>query len=32
MLRQLQYWRERGVIVPVISENGTGRSIILLQV
>lgn len=26
-LRQLQYWRERGVIVPVISETGTGRSI-----
>ena len=26
-LRQLQYWREKGVIVPVISETGTGRSI-----
>ncbi len=26
-LRQLQYWRERGVIVPVISDTGTGRSI-----
>lgn len=26
-LRQLQYWREKGVVVPVISETGTGRSI-----
>ncbi len=26
-LRQLQYWRERGVIVPPISATGTGRSI-----
>ncbi|MEH2145431.1 MerR family transcriptional regulator [Nostoc sp.] len=26
-LRQLQYWRERGVIVPAISDTGTGRSI-----
>ena len=26
-LRQLQYWREKGVIVPVIGETGTGRSI-----
>ncbi|MEH1940790.1 MAG: MerR family transcriptional regulator [Nostoc sp.] len=25
--RQLQYWREKRVIVPVISETGTGRSI-----
>ncbi|MBR8838672.1 MAG: MerR family transcriptional regulator, partial [Stigonema ocellatum SAG 48.90 = DSM 106950] len=24
---RLQYWREKGVIVPVISETGTGRSI-----
>ncbi|MCF4967858.1 MerR family transcriptional regulator [Nostoc sp. CMAA1605] len=26
-LRQLQYWREKGVVVPVISDTGTGRSI-----
>lgn len=26
-LRQLQYWRENGVVVPVINETGTGRSI-----
>jgi DNA-binding transcriptional MerR regulator len=26
-LRQLQYWRERGVVVPPISATGTGRSI-----
>lgn len=26
-LRQLQYWRENGVVVPVIAETGTGRSI-----
>ncbi|MEM7580427.1 MAG: MerR family transcriptional regulator [Cyanobacteria bacterium P01_A01_bin.80] len=26
-LRQLQYWREKDVVVPVISETGTGRSI-----
>ncbi|NQE35186.1 MerR family transcriptional regulator [Microcoleus asticus] len=26
-LRQLQYWRESGVVVPVITETVTGRSI-----
>jgi len=26
-LRQIQYWREKGIIVPVISDTGTGRSI-----
>lgn len=26
-LRQLQYWREKGVIVPPISATGTGRSV-----
>ena len=26
-LRQLQYWREKGLIVPSISATGTGRSI-----
>ena len=26
-LRQLQYWREKGVIVPVVSATGTGRSV-----
>ena len=26
-LRQIQYWRERGIVVPVISATGTGRSI-----
>jgi type I restriction enzyme R subunit len=26
-LRQLQYWREKGVVVPTISATGTGRSI-----
>ncbi|MEA5504004.1 MerR family transcriptional regulator [Halotia wernerae UHCC 0503] len=26
-LRQLQYWREKGVVVPVISDTGIGRSI-----
>ncbi|MDH6103776.1 MerR family transcriptional regulator [Chrysosporum ovalisporum ANA283AFssAo] len=26
-LRQVQYWREKGIVVPVISETGTGRSI-----
>ncbi|BAZ36935.1 putative transcriptional regulator, MerR family protein [Calothrix sp. NIES-4101] len=26
-LRQLQYWREKGVIVPTISDTGTGRSV-----
>ena len=26
-LRQIQYWREKGIIVPVIGDTGTGRSI-----
>lgn len=26
-LRQLQYWREKGVVVPTISGTGTGRSV-----
>ena len=26
-LPQLQYWRESGVVVPVITETGTGRSV-----
>ncbi|MBD2345818.1 MerR family transcriptional regulator [Anabaena subtropica] len=26
-LRQLQYWREKGVVIPVISDTGIGRSI-----
>ncbi|MBE9230447.1 MerR family transcriptional regulator [Cuspidothrix issatschenkoi LEGE 03284] len=26
-LRQIQYWREKGIVVPIISETGTGRSI-----
>lgn len=26
-LRQLQYWREKGVVVPTIRGTGTGRSI-----
>ncbi|MEH1889011.1 MAG: MerR family transcriptional regulator [Nostoc sp.] len=26
-LRQLQYWREKGVVMPVIGETGIGRSI-----
>ncbi|MEH2295915.1 MerR family transcriptional regulator [Nostoc sp.] len=26
-LRQLQYWREKGVVIPVIGETGIGRSI-----
>jgi DNA-binding transcriptional MerR regulator len=26
-LRQLQYWRDKGVVVPVISGTGTGRSL-----
>ena len=26
-LRQLQYWREKGVIVPMVSATGTGRSV-----
>jgi len=26
-LRQIQYWREKGIVVPVISDKGTGRSI-----
>lgn len=26
-LRQLQYWRENGVVVPTISSTGTGRSV-----
>ncbi|MEP0880984.1 MerR family transcriptional regulator [Trichocoleus sp. ST-U3] len=26
-LRQLQYWREKGVVVPAISATGTGRSV-----
>ena len=26
-LRQLQYWREKGVVVPTIEGSGTGRSI-----
>ncbi|NEO27238.1 MAG: MerR family transcriptional regulator [Kamptonema sp. SIO4C4] len=26
-VRQLQYWREKGVIVPTVSATGTGRSI-----
>ncbi|MFW6264285.1 MAG: MerR family transcriptional regulator [Cyanobacteriota bacterium] len=30
-LRQLQYWREKGVIVPVISATGTGKSIYYSQ-
>jgi len=30
-LRQLQYWRESGVVVPVITETGTGRSVYYSQ-
>jgi DNA-binding transcriptional MerR regulator len=30
-LRQLQYWREREVIVPVVNATGTGRSIYYAQ-
>jgi len=30
-LRQLQYWREKGVVVPVISGTGTGRSLYYSQ-
>ncbi|WP_041933363.1 MerR family transcriptional regulator [Gloeothece verrucosa] len=26
-LRQLQYWREKGVVVPTVNATGTGRSI-----
>jgi DNA-binding transcriptional MerR regulator len=26
-LRQLQYWREKGVVVPAITGTGTGRSV-----
>lgn len=26
-LRQIQYWREKGIVVPVISDTGTGRSV-----
>lgn len=26
-LRQLQYWREKGIIVPVVEGTGTGRSV-----
>ncbi len=26
-LRQLQYWREKGVVVPAVSATGTGRSV-----
>ena len=26
-LRQIQYWREKGIVVPVIGDTGTGRSI-----
>lgn len=26
-LRQIQYWREKGIVVPIISDTGTGRSI-----
>ena len=26
-LRQLQYWREKGVILPMVSATGTGRSV-----
>jgi DNA-binding transcriptional MerR regulator len=26
-LRQLQYWREKGIVVPTIASTGTGRSI-----
>jgi DNA-binding transcriptional MerR regulator len=26
-LRQLQYWREKGVVVPTVSATGTGRSV-----
>ena len=26
-LRQLQYWREKGIIVPMVSATGTGRSV-----
>ena len=26
-MRQLQYWREKGVVVPTIKGSGTGRSI-----
>ncbi len=30
-LRQLQYWREKGVVVPTIGATGTGRSIYYSQ-
>lgn len=30
-LRQLQYWREKGVVVPAISATGTGRSVYYSQ-
>ncbi len=30
-LRQLQYWREKGVVVPTIEGTGTGRSIYYSQ-
>ena len=26
-LRQLQYWREKGIVVPAIAGSGTGRSV-----
>lgn len=26
-LRQLQYWREKGVVVPTVTATGTGRSV-----
>ncbi len=30
-LRQLQYWREKGVVLPIIGGTGTGRSIFYSQ-
>ncbi|MDJ0897327.1 MAG: MerR family transcriptional regulator [Xenococcus sp. MO_188.B8] len=30
-LRQLQYWRDKGVVVPTIEGSGTGRSIYYSQ-
>ena len=30
-LRQLQYWREKGVVIPTIEGSGTGRSIYYSQ-
>ncbi|WP_390903292.1 MerR family transcriptional regulator [Umezakia ovalisporum] len=26
-LRQIQYWREKGIVVPIISDTGMGRGI-----